>query len=152
MAATDINGALAWMKSLNAIDQAIAVEGALAEIGRSDPAGAIAVSLAFQVGVNDGRVEHFAQLWTEESPRDAAAWIAAQPPDAMRDRLLARSARVRAAREPAEALRMVGLMSAGPAREAAVAEVVRQWKLYDPAAAEEALARFPFAPANASKP
>jgi len=141
LAASDIRGALFWIKHLPAPDQAFAVESALTLVGQSDPAGAIALALAFQVGINDGRLEHFAQLWTEENPAEATAWIAAQPAGATRDRLLARSARVLAARDAVEAIRLVGLMSAGPARHAALDEVVQQWRLYDPPAATEALAQ-----------
>jgi len=136
-AAADIGGAVAWLASLeNRADQTIAVEGAAAQIARTDPAGAAEISQYFRVRLDNGSLEHLVQIWTEESPADAVNWISARPPGRERDRLLARIAYVRAQSNPLEATSLVlDFLPAGAARDDALAAVARQWAMRDPDAA-----------------
>lgn len=100
----DLAGAFAWLAALAGDpDGAHAARELIAEIGRSDPAGALELAVATQALPDDGSLEHLAQLWAEEKPGEAAAWIARQPAGEWRDRLAARIARVRAQQEQARA-------------------------------------------------
>jgi hypothetical protein len=135
--AADIAGAVAWLAALdNRVDQTIAVESAVRQIYRTDPAGAAEVSQYFRVGLDNGTLEHLVQIWTEESPAEAVNWIVARPAGPERDRLLARIAWVRAQSDPSEAVALVlNLMPPGATRDDALAAVAKQWALRDPAAA-----------------
>jgi len=86
--------------------------------------------------VDDGRVEHMAQIWTEEDPAAAIAWITALPPGADRDRLLARTSLVRVPHDSADAARLLDAMTDGAARDAALAATIARLRIYDPVKAE----------------
>lgn len=135
---TDVGAAVRWLASLDdrPEDQQVAVRAARTELGRTDPASAVELSQYFGVGYDDGSLEHLVQLWTEESPGDAVEWITGRPAGPERDLLLARVAWVRAQRNPAEAVALVtGYMLPGATRDAALADVARQWARRDPATA-----------------
>ncbi len=134
-ARADLPAAVAWLAALANADRASAADAMIAEVGRDDFAGALQLAGALARGVDDGRAEHLAQIWTEENPGEATAWIAALPPGTERDRLLARVARVRVRHDPAEAARLLAEMSGGPLRDAAIADTLAQLRLYDPARA-----------------
>lgn len=146
--AADIGGTVTWLISLlDAPDRATAARAATAQVAQSDPAGALELSQLLRTGLDDGSLEHLAQLWTEEKPDAAMQWVETRPAGAMRDRLVARIAHVRAQQEPAEAARLVlALMPAGPAQDAAVLTVVRQWAARDPAGAAAWVTQFPAGP------
>jgi hypothetical protein len=147
MSASDIHATLGWLAGLPPADRLPAAEAVIAQINQTDPAGAMGVANAFGIGLTDGRQEHLIQLWTEQEPAAAVAWVTAQPAGADRDRLLARTAFVRAQQEPAAAARLVlDQMSAGPAQEDALMSVVRQWAVSDPAAASDWVKQFPHGP------
>jgi len=146
-AAADIGAAVAWLAGLEARDRQNAAETATAQVAQTDHAGALELAQALQVGTGDGSLEHLAQLWTEEKPGEAVAWVTAQPAGPSRDRLLARIAHVRAQRDPAEAAGLVlNFMPAGSPRDEAVVSVVRQWALRDPAGASAWVGQFPPGP------
>ena len=149
--AVDFAGAMTWLADLaGRRDRQYAAEAGVAEIARTDPAGAIEVAQVFQVGTGDGSIEHLAQLWTEESPHEAVDWILGRPVGPQRDQLLARIAFVRAQSDPAEAATLtVDFMSPGAARDEAIAAVSRQWAVRDPAAATAWVERFPSGPLRA---
>ena len=147
MSASDIHATLAWLTGLSATDQPPAAEAVIAQINQTDPAGALEVAAAFRIGLNDGRQEHLIQIWTEAKPAEAMAWVRAQPAGPVRDRLLARTAHVRAQQDPADAASLVlGHMPPGPAQEEALMNVVRQWAVRDPAAAAAWVSQFPSGP------
>jgi hypothetical protein len=98
-ARADLDGALAWVTTLDDDDdRRLATIEIRAQIAASDPAAAIEISDLMEVGRDDGSLAHLAQLWAEENPSAAAAWARKQPPSPLRDELLARIARVQAAR------------------------------------------------------
>jgi hypothetical protein len=142
--AADIGGAVTWLSSLlNNADRGNAATAAAAQVAQTDNAGAIELSQLLGVGTADGSLEHLTQLWTEENPREAMAWIVTQPAGPNRDRLLSRIAWVRAQSEPADAASLVqDRMSAGPVREDAIIGVVRQWAVRDPVGATNWVAQF----------
>jgi hypothetical protein len=113
------------------------------DVGRTDNAGALDLAQALHSGTDDGTLEHRLQLWTEQAPADAIAWVISQPAGAPRDRLLARAAYVRVQSNPAEALELLQLMSADPANESATQAVLKLWQQRDPAGATAWLARNP---------
>lgn len=145
---TDIGGTVTWLVSLlDEPDRLTAATAATAQVAQSDPAGAIELSALLRTNVEDGSLERLAQLWTEEKPREAQAWIVEQPASALRDRLLARIAHVRAQQEPAEAASLVlNHLPPGDTRDAALLNVVRQWAVRDPASATAWVAQFPAGP------
>ena len=149
--AVDFAGAMTWLAGLeDRRDRQHAAEAGVAEVARADPAGAIEVSRIFQVGTGDGSLEHLAQLWTEESPREAVDWILNQRAGPQRDRLLARIAYVRAQSDPEEAAILASnYVTAGAVREEAIAGVSRQWAVRDPAAATAWVEKFPPGPLRA---
>jgi hypothetical protein len=147
-ASADIGGTVTWLVSLlDEPDRLTAATAATAQVAQSDPAGAIELSALLRTNVEDGSLERLAQLWTEEKPREAQAWIVEQPASALRDRLLARIAHVRAQQEPAEAASLVlNHLAPGDTRDAAFLNVVRQWAVRDPASATAWVAQFPAGP------
>lgn len=145
--AADIGAAVAWLAGLETGDQGHAVQAATAQVAQTDPAGAIELAQAFHLGTGDGSLEHLAQLWAEEKPREAVAWIISQPAGLPRDRLLARIAHVRAQQDAVEASRLVlNHMTPGDARDAALLAVVRLWAVRDPAGAATWVGQFPPGP------
>jgi hypothetical protein len=81
-----------------------------------------------RVGLDDGSLEHRAQVWAEEEPAVAVRWAMAQPAGLVRDRLLTRVAWVRAQSDPAEAAGLVlNHMLPGDRRDEALLGVIRQW-------------------------
>lgn len=147
MSASDIHATMAWLSGLPEVDQTAAAAAVVAQVNQTDPAGAIGLAEAFRVGLDDGRQEHLMQLWTEEHPAAAVAWVTSQPAGPSRDRLVARAAHVRAQRDAREASRLVlNFMQPGPAQEDALMAVVRQWAVRDPAAAAAWVHQFPSGP------
>ncbi|HWA27870.1 MAG TPA: hypothetical protein VG734_19600 [Lacunisphaera sp.] len=144
-AAADIGGVITWITSLlDESDRRNASLAATAQVAEDDVAGAVELAQLLHVGLDDGSLERRVQIWTEEKPGEALAWIARRPADAVRDRLLARIAWTRAQREPAEAAGLVlSYMSPGEARDDALLAVVRQWAVRDPAPATDWVAQFP---------
>ena len=135
--AADIGGAVTWLTSLlNNADRGNAATAAAAQVAQTDTPGALELAQLLGLGTADGSLEHLTQLWTEENPREAMAWIVTQPTGLNRDRLLSRIAWVRAQSEPAEAAGLVlDHMKAGALRDDAIIGVVRQWALRDPSGA-----------------
>lgn len=145
--AADIGAAVAWLAGLENGDQGTAIPAVTAQVAQTDPASAIELAQAFYLGTNDGSLEHLAQLWTEEKPAEAVAWVTSQPVGFQRDRLLARIAHVRAQQDAGEASHLVlNFMSPGEVRDEAIIAVLRQWALRDPAGAADWVGQFPTGP------
>jgi len=146
--AKDTQGALKWLTSLpETSDRNLAAVAAVDYLAQNDPASAIELSLVLGLGTRDGSLEHKAQLWAEEKPDEAVAWVIAQPVSPERDQLLARIASVRAQHDPIEAGRLVlTQMAPGAARDDAIISVVRQWAVRDPAGAASWVSQFPPGP------
>lgn len=142
---TDIANALSWAVSLGEpADAALAAATATAEVAQSDPAGALDLAQVLRIGLDDGSFEHRAQIWTEDDPSAAVDWVKSQPAGALRDRLLARIAWVRAQREPAEAADLVlNHMRPGETQTEALMATVRHWAVREPAEAAEWIEHFP---------
>jgi len=132
--ASDLRSAMAWLSTLADPDRTVAATAAVAQLRQADPAGALAVAEAFQIGIANGQLEHIAQLWTEDQPAEAIAWVKSRPASPVRDRLLARVAYARVQTDPAEALPLLDLITPGPIRDSATADLLRQWLQRDPAA------------------
>ena len=135
-AQVDLPAAAAWLLTLPESDAAIAGEALVTEVGRDDAPGALTLAHALRRGVDDGRVEHVAQLWTEENPAAAVTWITGLAAGPDRDRLLARIALVRVRHDPAEATRLLAAMTDGAARDAALTATIARLRIYDPARAD----------------
>jgi hypothetical protein len=131
----DLAAALTWLAELNDADRAGAIEAAINQVARTDAAGALEIAQTFQVGLHDGTLEHRLQLWTEQAPADAVAWVQSRPAGPARDRLLARAAYVRVQTDPPAAMELLSLMSSDPASEAPTRAVLQLWQRRDPAAA-----------------
>lgn len=131
----DIAAALTWLAELNDADRAGAIEAAINQVARTDAAGALEIAQTFQVGLHDGTLEHRLQLWTEQAPADAVAWVKSRPLGPARDRLLARTAYVRVQTDPPAAMELLALMSSDPANDAPTRAVLQLWQRRDPAAA-----------------
>jgi hypothetical protein len=144
-AAVDPGSLITWQTSLlDPADRTLAAEATIAQVAQTDPAGALELAWLLRVGLEDGRIERRAQLWTEEEPAAAIAWVRAQPTGNLRDRLLARIARVRARSNPTEATGLLlGYMSAGNARDEALLAVVGEWARRDAANAAPGIDQFP---------
>jgi hypothetical protein len=122
-------------------ERSAAIATMVADVGRTDTAGALDLAQALRSGLDDGSLEHRLQIWTEEAPAEGIAWVKALPAGAVRDRLLARAAYVRIQQNPAEALELLQLMSPDPANEPATQAVLKLWHQRDPAGATAWLAR-----------
>jgi hypothetical protein len=59
-------------------------------LARKNPGVAIEVANRFDVGRDDGSLEHLMQLWAVENPTQAQRWLEAQPAGPQRDQLYAR--------------------------------------------------------------
>jgi hypothetical protein len=141
----DIAGALTWATSVAPPEAGARAEAAaVAQVAQADPAGALDLAQVLQIGLADGSFEHRAQIWTEDDPAAAMAWVKAQPVGPLRDRLLARIAWVRAQSEPAEAADLVlNHMQPGELQTQALLATVRHWAVREPAEAAEWIAHFP---------
>jgi hypothetical protein len=91
----DVDAAITWMKSLEDPERLRAAKLAVASLAPIAPEQAIYVAHQFEVGLDDGYLEHLVQLWAEASLPDAERWLAAQPDDARTAPLRARIERVR---------------------------------------------------------
>ena len=91
----DVDAAMTWMKSLEDPERLRAAKLAVASLAPIAPEQAIYVAHQFEVGLDDGYLEHLVQLWAEASLPDAERWLAAQPDDARTAPLRARIERVR---------------------------------------------------------
>jgi hypothetical protein len=97
--AADPAGAIEWAASLEDPNERKSVATEMtSQLAASDPAAAIEVAQQFDIGHDDGTLEHLTQIWAEEHPEDALSFVQAQPPGPVRDRLLARIAVVKQAR------------------------------------------------------
>lgn len=129
-------GALAAAARLPEPERHHIAETAIALVARTDPASALEAAALFQVFENDGRAEHIIQLWTESEPAAALAWVTAQPPSLMRDRLAARVIWVHAQHDPVAAAALAPeLLAPSPIRDQALLGIVRHWARRDPLAA-----------------
>ena len=91
-------------------------------------------------------VAAFGEVWARVAPADAAAWLAALPPDPNQPRLLADVVSGWAAREVRPALAFAWALPPGEARRGALAGAVRQWAIRDPHGAEAWLQSSPADP------
>jgi hypothetical protein len=122
-------------------DRSATIAAMVHDVGRTDTAGALGLAQVLRSGTDDGALEHRLQLWTEQAPTDAIAWVKALPAGAQRDRLLARAAYVRVQSNSTEALELLQLMSADPANEHVTQSVLKLWQQRDPAGATAWLAQ-----------
>lgn len=143
--AVDADAAMKWVAKLpDPAERNRAASAACYQIAQADPAGAIEVAEHFDLGRNNGRIEHLAQRWAEENFPAALEWIGARPAGELRDQLLARLSFTRAQSDPAEAAGIVArLIPLGPVQDEAALAVLRQWALRDSTGASAWLDLFP---------
>jgi hypothetical protein len=129
----DAPAALEWVARLSdELERKSTAADLVDGLGRSSPAAAIEVGYFFDVGTQDGALEHRAQLWAAEDPAAAVRWVATQPAGPRRDRMVARIALVHADSQPAIGLQLIdALMSAGSEREEAERELLNRWAARD---------------------
>lgn len=86
----DRDAAVEWMNSLEQADRTASATIATRTLAATDPAQAIAVADQFDVGRDDGSLEHMVQIWATDKPDEAMRWIEAQPPGPRTEQLRAR--------------------------------------------------------------
>jgi hypothetical protein len=91
----DRDAAVAWMKSLDENERRSAAYAAARAIAAAAPEQALYVAGEFDIGRDDGYLEHLIQIWATENFHGAERWLAAQPPGPRRDQLAARIDHVR---------------------------------------------------------
>jgi hypothetical protein len=94
----DAAAASGWMDSLVAEDRIAVSRSAMRALRARSPAQALAFARRYDLGWDDGSLEHVVQIWATEDPQAAANWIDAQPHDAWTEKLRARIEEVRRAR------------------------------------------------------
>jgi len=80
----DPDAATEWMNSLEQADRQASATIATRTLAGIDPAQAISVADQFDVGRDDGSLEHMVQIWATEKPDEAMRWLEEQPPDESR--------------------------------------------------------------------
>ena len=99
----DTDAAISWMKSLEDHgERKHAAKVAVEYLAAIAPAQAIYVARQFEIGQDNGYLEHLVEDWAESSLPDAERWLAEQPDDARTARLRARIDRVRDQKKPAD--------------------------------------------------
>lgn len=133
-----VDGAVDWASRMKEDDErSVVVTEITSQVAQGDPARAIGISDQFGIGRKDGTVERMVQLWATENLQESLRWAENQLQGPRRDQLIARIATVQAETAPQDAASTaLTQMSAGPAQDNAVAQVVRQWAFRDPDAAE----------------
>ena len=93
---SDARAAMAWMRSLDEVEQKASALTAMTTIAPIDPPKAIGIALEFDVGLRDGAIERLVQHWAADDPVAARRWLETQPREprieAVRDWLRARFA------------------------------------------------------------
>ena len=143
--ASDLDAAIDRVMSLDD-DEArkLAAAEVAAQLARTDSAAAVEVSDLFDIGRDDGTLEHTVQMWAEERLPEALKWAQSQPPGPSRDQLLARIALVQARRDPERAATLVAReMEPGTTQRDAALSVVREWAARDSEAAARWADEFP---------
>jgi len=80
----DRDAAIEWMNSLEQADRTASATIATRTLAAINPAQAIAVADQFDVGRDEGSLEHMVQIWATEKPDEAMRWIERQPPGELR--------------------------------------------------------------------
>jgi hypothetical protein len=91
----DRDAAVAWMKSLDEDERRASAYAAARTIAAAAPDQAIYVADQFDIGRDDGYVEHLVQIWATANLERANRWLAAQPEGPLKDQLAARIEHVR---------------------------------------------------------
>jgi hypothetical protein len=90
-AQTDVERAVQWVANVPEDEKRHEAARDLTQLlARADPGAAIEVADRFDVGRDDGSLEHLMQLWAAENPTAAQRWLEAQPAGPHRDQLYAR--------------------------------------------------------------
>ena len=90
------DAAIGWMKSLeDPAERLHTAQVSVDSLTAIAPEQAIYVAHQFDVGLDNGYLEHLVQIWAEASLPDAERWLATQPDDARTAPLRARIERVR---------------------------------------------------------
>lgn len=99
----DRDAAVRWMKSLeNESERQQSAQTAVASLAAIAPEQAIQVADQFDIGRDNGYLEHMVQMWAEGYIDDAERWLASQPDDARTAPLRARIEQVREQKKAAE--------------------------------------------------
>jgi len=95
----DRDAAIAWLKSLDAPERHAGAVSAVDALAAGAPGQAIEVAGQFDIGRDDGYLEHLVQIWATADLDAAERWIDAQPAGPNTDPLRARIALVRAQKQ-----------------------------------------------------
>lgn len=98
----DRDAALVWMGSFeNDWERKASATIAMRTLAAIEPSQAIAVADQFDIGRDDGTLEHLVQIWATEDFDEAAQWLETQPDNANTAQLRARIEQVREQRTAA---------------------------------------------------
>jgi hypothetical protein len=86
----DRDAAIEWIQSLDAGERRASAYAAMQAIAPTAPEQAMYLAERFDIGRDDGYLEHLIQIWAAADLEGAKRWLAAQPPGPRRDQLAAR--------------------------------------------------------------
>jgi hypothetical protein len=92
----DSDAAKIWMGSLEGEERSASAIIAMRTLAAIEPAQAVAVADEFDVGRDDGSLEHIVQMWATENLEECARWLRTQPDNPRTVQLRARVEQVRA--------------------------------------------------------
>lgn len=96
----DRENALSWIDTLaDEVDRRAAATVAVRVLAARSPEQAIDAADRFDIGRDDGSLEHIAQIWAESDPAAARRWAERQPADSRNASLRARIEQVTARKE-----------------------------------------------------
>jgi hypothetical protein len=96
----DRDAAKIWMGSLEGEERKSSAIVAMRTLAAIEPAQAVAVADEFEVGRDDGSLEHIVQMWATENFDECARWLETQPDNARTAQLRARIEQVRVQSSP----------------------------------------------------
>ena len=92
----DREAAMIWMGSFeNEWERKASATIAMRTLAAIEPAQAIALAGQFDIGRDDGSLEHIVQIWATENFEECAKWLGTQPDNAQTAQLRARVEQVR---------------------------------------------------------
>lgn len=86
----DRNAAVMWIGSFDGEERDASAIIAMRTLAAIDPAQAVAVANEFNVGRDDGSLEHIVQIWATEKPEECLRWLESQPENPQTAQLRAR--------------------------------------------------------------
>jgi len=142
-AATDPEGALAWVQAMTPGDERDdALQAVCFGAARKDPAHALEMAQALQEP--DAVIENLVQQWAGSDLPSALVWANNLPAGSQRDQLFQRAAFVLSQSDPVNAAGLIlEQIPPGPVQDEAVMAVVHQWGNQNLVAAADWVKNFP---------